>query len=498
MKKKNSLLLLLFMFFSASVFPQITKFSIYGTVTDCKTHEPIAGAQIKLVCGTGSVICRLSDKKGRYRIDSAFSLPTVACILSCKGGYPYGFVSNSGNRKIMISDTSKTNKIKENFCLTDAYIEIIKFPEIFFKKDSAVPLSMEDQKSIQKMAEIMMDNPTFVISINSYSKKNKDTTLSVKQMKYVKDQLIALEIEPKRLVCSIRDASVALPKKDRKTKYISFSIVRKDYIPKYADEITGNVYDCKTKNPVKDVTIKIIGSNGSAAETTSDLLGNYSLKSDFIRGMTYIIKTVVADSIGRSKGVKYGNCPSVYYEKNGYLNSSEHKKFTYPDTLKNKTYNVCLTPMIVDYSVPEFYFKKNSTEINIANWGDEENTDTTCIDCFVSLLMANKHWTIEISGHASADENNKKALAEARAKKIFDLLVSKGIDPKRLFYKSYSDTRPFEFRDESTQKIIKKDPKIINEKSRRITISRLSMDFGLPTYQAPANGTKIKSNDDDE
>ncbi len=255
--------------------------------------------------------------------------------------------------------------------------------------------------------------------------------------------------------------------------------------------ISGTIIDCMMKYPVKDVSIKLTGSDGSSVEVKSDSLGNYFFINCFKKNTEYTLQMPDVTKLGRSKEIKYGTCPYPYYEDPGHSADYTRYKFTCSDTLKKRTYDFCAPHIFVDYFFPTFFFKKNSSEPGTAEMGVIAHSDT-CLDCLVGLLIANKSWRMEVAGFAAADEANKNVLEAARAKKLFDLLVSKGIDPKRLTCKSYSDKQPYIFKDENG-KIIKKDQATINIKSRRASVMILSKDFNLPI--APT--MKTKSNDDD-
>lgn len=242
--------------------------------------------------------------------------------------------------------------------------------------------------------------------------------------------------------------------------------------------ISGTVTDCKTHLAIKGVTIKLVGSDKSSIETKSDSTGNYFFSNCFKTNTGYVISTQVGNDVGVGKAIRYGICPYEDHETNGYLNGSEKYKFTTPDTLSNQKQiqNFCLAQILsCGWTLPDFYFKENSTDFLSVDWYQIVGKDTA-IDCLVSFLMAHKSWTFEISAHASKDEKNKKELAEARGKKLLDLLVSKGIEPERLNMRSYSDTKPIELYDDFG-KMVTKDIKITNEKSRRVRFQLLRKDY---------------------
>ncbi|MBA3971181.1 MAG: hypothetical protein H0X46_03400 [Bacteroidetes bacterium] len=239
--------------------------------------------------------------------------------------------------------------------------------------------------------------------------------------------------------------------------------------------VSGRVTDCQTKEPIKDVIVRLKGNDNSDIKVNTDSSGNYSFTNCFKTGKEYILSSDVPNDFGQSPAVKYGICPGVSIEKLGYLNDNK-KKLGITDSINNQkqTYDFCLNRPIACGPAPTFYFKKNSTELLNAECVNYEAADTA-VDCFVGFLMAHKSWAMELSSHSSSNEENKKELAIARGKMLSDLLVSKGIEPGRLQYHSYSDTRPSGYMTE-TGKWIENDS--TNEKNRRVDINVLRKDFG--------------------
>ncbi|MCW3101984.1 MAG: OmpA/MotB domain protein [Bacteroidetes bacterium] len=66
------------------------------------------------------------------------------------------------------------------------------------------------------------------------------------------------------------------------------------------------------------------------------------------------------------------------------------------------------------------------------------------LDILVKFLNVNKTIRGELSGHTDnvGDKKSNMTLSQNRAKTVYDYLVAHGIDPKRLTYKGYGDTRP--------------------------------------------------------
>ncbi len=193
--------------------------------------------------------------------------------------------------------------------------------------------------------------------------------------------------------------------------------------------------------------------------------------------MSYVAMTDISTISGPHKGIIYGYSTWAWYDDYGYLKSSEKHAFSFSDSIKKQQNDFCL---VQTYSCmmsffPDFKFKKNSTDFFLAQEWLYTNNNDTALDCLTALLMAKKYWIIQISGHAASDEKDKDQLAMARAKRIADMLISRGIDPKRLHCFSYSDKAPCEYKDDRGN-VIKTAAKN-SEENRRISLSVISKDY---------------------
>jgi len=81
----------------------------------------------------------------------------------------------------------------------------------------------------------------------------------------------------------------------------------------------------------------------------------------------------------------------------------------------------------------------------------------------MNLLQKNPSMRIEIGGHVCCYSD--MPLSVMRAKRIYDILVSNGIDASRLTYKGYSNTKPIAIDSDETERT----------KNRRVEIKILSL-----------------------
>ena len=98
--------------------------------------------------------------------------------------------------------------------------------------------------------------------------------------------------------------------------------------------ISGIVTDCKYKNVIPNVTVKLVGSDGSCIEATTRLDGSYLFDSTKININTqYVVTTQVGNNI---------TTPSNKY---GYINCSDKIKLSITtNSEKHTEANFCLPP----------------------------------------------------------------------------------------------------------------------------------------------------------
>lgn len=270
--------------------------------------------------------------------------------------------------------------------------------------------------------------------------------------------------------------------------------------------IEGDVTDCKYKETIAGVTIKLVGSDGSSVETKTDAAGHYKFAENgsarYVNPNTsYIITTSVA-----------GDVKTVQAER-GFLNSSEKAKETTVgvEEAKNFKHDFCLVPITKEIRFPDVLYDLGKANLR------PESQDS--LNFLYETLMDNPSFVIELSSHTDyrgSDAANQK-LSEARAKSCVDYLISKGIPAARLVPKGYGEKRPVEVDVDNDKKIdytlseayIKKVTKgkskeefeALMQKNRRTVFTVLSKDFVDPNApkEAPKTETpKPKTEEEEE
>lgn len=186
--------------------------------------------------------------------------------------------------------------------------------------------------------------------------------------------------------------------------------------------ISGKVFDKKTGEPIANIPVVMMVGGKQVAQKISATDGSYTF--DNVKENTYLIKTA----------------------SKSYFNDS--KVLTVSRIDRDIVFN---TDSGTDM---DFYISKiggKDVEIEIENilyesgkWTLTSESKAELDFLANTLLKNNPNIKLQINSHTDTkgtDQLNQK-LSEQRAKAVVDYLVSKGVDPKRLTWKGYGESRP--------------------------------------------------------
>jgi peptidoglycan-associated lipoprotein len=263
--------------------------------------------------------------------------------------------------------------------------------------------------------------------------------------------------------------------------------------------IEGVISDCRFKETIEGVTMKLVGSDGSSAETKTDKSGYYKFgentgKRYISESTSYVLTTAIAND------VKTREAPL------GFVNSSDKVKETTVGVKESKIFkhDFCLTPIEHFIRFPEVQYGLDSANLRASS--------KDSLNFLYETLVDNPTFVIELSAHTDARGSDKHndILSDARAKSCVDYLISKGINPARLKAKGYGKKYPLEIRDENGKVIVTLNEKYIaslktrqeqeaaHQRNRRTVFTVLSKDFVDPNAPKDQPKPVKKEGEDDD
>ena len=185
--------------------------------------------------------------------------------------------------------------------------------------------------------------------------------------------------------------------------YLSFSQVETIQFDSLSFSVEGTVFDEETKVILEGSKVKLIGTDGSSAETLTDSNGYYSFELSY----------PVSYSIVASK--------ERYYVGKGKITTRNHSEskilFTSFELKKIETLGCPRFPNIL--------FKQNKAVPFL-----EENNQKDPYELFSILLKENPSIIIEFTGYR--DTTEKKNISLTRVRKFVSELSKRGINKLRL------------------------------------------------------------------
>lgn len=259
-------------------------------------------------------------------------------------------------------------------------------------------------------------------------------------------------------------------------------------LPPLIFSITGTVSDCKNKDAIAAVVVKLLGSDGSSVETKTDAEGKYKFAENgsarFVNPNTsYVITTQVGNNIVTKKA------------PNGFVNSSAKAKVTtvgVEDAKVFKGINFCFVPIEKEIRFPDVLYDLGQSTLR------PESQDS--LNFLYQTLIDNPSFVIELSAHTDSrgsDADNLK-LSNERAKSCFDYLVSKGIPAERMIPKGYGEKRLLVTDKDINKMGTTEEKEAGHQKNRRTVFSVLRKDYVNPNAPKIEAKTQQKTTTGDE
>jgi peptidoglycan-associated lipoprotein len=266
--------------------------------------------------------------------------------------------------------------------------------------------------------------------------------------------------------------------------------------------IDGVLTDCDFKEHIEGVSLKLLGSDGSSAETKTDKNGYYKFAEN-TGGKRYVSENtsyVLTTAVGNEVKTKEASL--------GFVNSSDKVKETTIGVKESKIFkhDFCLTPIKKFIHFPAVQYGIDSANLR------PQAKDS--LNYLYETLVDNPTFVIELSAHTDArgSEKHNEILSEARAKSCVDYLISKGINPARMIPKGYGKKYPLEILDSKgnvmytlNEKYIasqksKEEQEALHQMNRRTVFTVLRKDFVDPNApkEQPKPVKEKKEGEDEE
>jgi peptidoglycan-associated lipoprotein len=184
-------------------------------------------------------------------------------------------------------------------------------------------------------------------------------------------------------------------------------------LPALKFTLSGTVIDFKTRKPIKDAVVSIVGTDGSSLETVTDASGKYVL--NLAPATSYVITAGKKDYYLN----KTGKTTTVGFEED-----------------KDLVADFELDPINRVIDLPNIFY-------DLAKW-DLRPESKVSLDGLIETLNDNPTIVIELGSHTDTrgSDSDNLSLSQKRAQSVVDYLIENGVEAERLVAKGYGETTP--------------------------------------------------------
>lgn len=262
----------------------------------------------------------------------------------------------------------------------------------------------------------------------------------------------------------------------------SFSLPVLNFSAKGMVMSEGNNVGKGKGEPVENVKVKIVGSDGSIKEFNTSKDGSYKLEK-LKENTTYTVST---ETGATSK--------SATFNKDGYLANKDQRIISTAGQTASKEFvaDFEVKPVVKEIRMPEIIYELGKSDLLPAS------KDSLLF--LYNILKDNPTIICELNSHTDsrgkADAN--MTLSTARAQSCVDFLVKeKGIPAERLVAKGYGMSQLLVPDSEINKAKTKEEKEALHQKNRRTSFKILNFSYVDPN--APKTGpTKTKTEDEEE
>ncbi len=244
------------------------------------------------------------------------------------------------------------------------------------------------------------------------------------------------------------------------------------YNPPLLFTLTGTVKNSDTEELLANAKVKLIGTDGSSAEVTTDDNGHFSFVEN-----------------GADRYIKPNTSYSLVVSADKYLIAKGKETTVGLDKSRNFVHEYSLQPV-----TPEVVIKLPLIEYKTAKW-DLQPQYKDSLNYLYNIMVENPTIVILLRSHTDYRGSTRanQILSQKRAQSCVDYLVKeKGIDPDRIKAKGMGENEPLKMADGTllTEKYIRalktqEEKDVALQRDRRTDFKVLSTDFVPKTPTAP-------------
>jgi peptidoglycan-associated lipoprotein len=240
-------------------------------------------------------------------------------------------------------------------------------------------------------------------------------------------------------------------------------------MPSLLFALQGNVYDKETLVPVPEAIVKVVGSDGSSFEASTDANGGFNFEKN--GNLRYINPEVnYAMQVGKKDYL-------VAKDQISTLGLKESTTFV-------KEFFITYVAKPVEIEFPEVRYAYDKWDLLV----NPEVNSKDSLDFLFKTLTDNPTIIIELQAHTDSRGSDKynQDLSQKRAQSCVDYLISKGIPAERMVARGYGEGKLRILDDQINKLKTNEEKEAAHQKNRRTTFAVLSFDY-IPQDKTQGN-----------
>jgi len=240
-------------------------------------------------------------------------------------------------------------------------------------------------------------------------------------------------------------------------------------MPPLIFKLEGTVTDVDTKEPLGNVTVKLMGTDGSVGEVQTDATGHYEFEARenderyVLENQSYTVEVSAIDPPA-SNGHKYLGAKG----QETTVGLTESTAFI-------KDFALLCADCDKEIKMPLVLYDLGKWDLQV---NDAVNSKDS-LNYLYSILTENQTIIIELAAHTDTRGTDKanQVLSQKRAETCVNYLIERGIDPVRMVPVGYGEKRPIVSDAQIASLSTEQEREAAHQKNRRTVFQVLSFDY---------------------